>query len=60
MLKEEWYKFNVDKDQRVFNVWKYPFLIDVVIKNNIIHGEFDQMKTMQTSNHLRKYNSLIQ
>jgi alpha-tubulin suppressor-like RCC1 family protein len=58
-LKQEWYKFNMDKDQRVFNYWQYPFLIDVIIKNNIIHDEFDQIKTTQTSIHLRKYNTLI-
>jgi len=58
-LKQEWYKFKMDKDQRVFNYWQYPFLIDVVIKNNIIHDEFDQIKSIQISKHLRKYNSLI-
>lgn len=59
MLLQEWYKFTVDKDQRVFNLWQYPFIIDVVIKNSIIHAEFDNMKYIQASTHLRKYNQMI-
>ena len=38
LLKNEWYK---DKDNRTFNTWQYPFIIDVIIKNDIIHKEFD-------------------
>lgn len=55
-LLAEWDRFKAaETDSKVFNLFSYPFFIDVVIKNKIMQKEFNDSKRIQIHKHLNKY-----